>query len=146
MQSKEKGFTFVEMLLVLTIITVVSLTIFTQGSKGFEARENNHFYDLLVRDILYIQSMSLKNRDKTVLEFNEKKRYYQAKYRDSNKLIFQRDLPQKLKILNTSTINKVGFNERGNASYVGKIVFEIEGDVKELFVYLGAGRVYLNEG
>lgn len=146
MQSKESGFSFVEMLLVLTIISVISIIIFTLGNNGFQKREHNHFYDLLIRDILYIQSMSLKNKEKTVIEFSEKNSLYQAKYRDSNKLIFQREMPQKLKILNNSTINRIGFNERGNASYVGKIIFDIDNNVKEVFVYLGAGRVYLNEG
>ncbi|GEK31651.1 competence protein ComG [Kurthia zopfii] len=145
MRSKESGFTLVEMLLVLTIVMVISITIFSQGSKAFQEREAEHFYDLLVRDTLYLQSLSLKNKEKTVIEFNERRSIYIAKFRESNKLIFQREMPQNLKILNHSTMNRVGFNERGNASYVGKIVFEIKGNQKELFVYLGAGRVYLNE-
>lgn len=141
MTSNDKGFTFVELLLVLFITLLLGTLALSYGEKGVKIQEINHFFDQLVNDSLYMQKYALNNRLKTVIEFDFKQHKYTARVALTRKKLFSRNMPNIVSMNEESTINRIAFNEKGNASYVGKIIFEYIGGKREVYVYLGSGRV-----
>lgn len=142
MQEVNKtGFTLVEMLLVLLLVLVLSSLAISYGQKGIQEQEMTHFFNQLNSDVLLLQQYALKEKKKMDLEFNVNKNMYTLKYRDSQKIIYKRIMPKSMKIAAGSTLYRIGFNERGNASYVGKLTFFYFGGKKEVSVYLGTGRM-----
>lgn len=141
MIRENKGFTFVEVLLVLAMTLLLGTLALSYGEKGMKSQEINHFFDQLVNDSLYIQKYGLNNRTKTVIEFDFNAHEYTARLALSRRKLFSRSMPNSLRMNEKSTINRIAFNENGNASYVGKIICEYVGGEREVYVYLGSGRV-----
>ncbi|MBQ0137706.1 MAG: hypothetical protein KBT36_00245 [Kurthia sp.] len=141
MNKKQHGFAFVELLLVLVITILLGSLALSYGEKGMKNQEINHFFDQLVNDSLLIQKYALNNQTKTAIEFNFKLHTYTAKIVSSDKKLFVRDMPKSMKLNKNSTVNRIAFNENGNASYVGKIIYDYIGGNRALYVYLGSGRV-----
>lgn len=137
----KSGFTLVEMLLVLLIVLILSTLAISYGKKGIQEQEMTHFFNQLNSDTLLLQQYALKEKKKMDLEFNVKNHYYVLRYRDSQKIIYRRVMPKSLKFGPGATINKIGFNERGHASYVGRITMHYLGGKKEVSIYLGTGRM-----
>lgn len=143
MAANEKGFTFVELLIVLAITLLVGSIVFSYGEKGLKNREIEHYFDQLINDSLYIQTYAVNKKAKTSIEFNVSTHQYTAKNLATNEILFKRDMPISLKISNMSTVRKIAYNEKGNASYAGRIICEYINGQKEVFVYIGSGRVYI---
>lgn len=142
MQEVHKnGFTLVEMLLVLLLVLVLSSLAISYGNKGIQEQETTHFFNQLNSDTLLLQQLALKEKKKMDLEFNYKNHYYVLRYRETQKIIYRRIMPKSMKMGVGSTLNKIGFNEKGNASYVGKLTLVYFGGKKEVSVYLGTGRL-----
>lgn len=141
--SSKSGFTLVELLLVLLITLLLSTLAVSYGNKGIKEQEITHFFDQLVSDSLVLQQLAEKEKRKMDIIFYQKEHRYELKYRENNKIIYNRIMPNSLTIDGQSTLLKIGFNEKGNASFVGKIIFLYTGGKKEVYVYLGSGRIYI---
>lgn len=137
----KSGFTLVEMLLVLLLVIVLSSLAISYGQKGIKEQEMTHFFNQLNSDALLLQQYAIKEKKKMDLEFSMKEHYYVLKYRDSQKIIYKRVMPKSVKMGVGSTLYKIGFNEKGNASYVGRLIVLYIGGKKEVSVYLGSGRI-----
>lgn len=143
MVPNQRGFTFVELLIVLAITLLVGSIVFSYGERGLKNKEIEHYFDQLINDSLYIQTYSVNKKVKTSIEFNVATHQYTAKNLMTNEVLFKRAMPISLKISNLSTVRKIAYNEKGNASYAGRIICEYINGEKEVFVYLGSGRVYI---
>lgn len=143
MGPNEKGFTFVELLIVLSITLLLGAIVFSYGERGLKNKEIDHYFDQLINDSLYIQTYAVNKKVKTSIEFNVSTHQYTAKNLASNEILFKRAMPVSLKISNSSTVRKIAYNEKGNASYAGRIICEYINGQKEVFVYIGSGRVYI---
>lgn len=141
MHRSEQGFTFVEMLLVLMMTLIVASIALIYGTKGIQEKETRFFFEQLVSDAVYIQQYAKNHHVKMDLIFDERTHLYSAKKRETNKKIFVRTMPSSMKIKRGSTLYKIGFNENGNASYVGRLTFLYFGGEQDVYVYLGSGRI-----
>lgn len=141
MNKHQRGFTFIELLLVLVITLLLGSLALSYGEKGMENQDIEHFFDQLVNDAMFIQQYALNNHTKTSIQFNFKQHTYTAKKLTNEKKLFTREMPKSLNMNRESTINQITFNEKGNASYVGRIIYDYIGGNKVLYVYLGSGRV-----
>lgn len=143
MRHSEKGFTFVEMLFVLSVTLTIASIALIYGTKGVQEKESRFFFEQLVTDAVYIQQYAKNNHVKMDLVFDEQKHVYIAKKREFATKIFVRTMPSSMKIKRGSTLYKIGFNEKGNASYVGRLTFTYFGGEQDVYVYLGSGRIHL---
>lgn len=141
--KRKNGFTLVELLFVLTLTLLLMTLALAFGNKGIKHQDIDHFFNQLVSDSLVLQQLAIDESRKVDIIFYPNKHRYELRYRESQKVIYYRTMPNSMNIDVKSTIFKIGFNEKGNASFVGKIIFQYIEGKKEVYVYLGSGRVYI---
>jgi competence protein ComGD len=146
-QSKgvhQEGYTFVEMLLVLLILTVLlSIAAFsTEPLK--ENTEKNIFISQLQSDLYLIQSHSLFLQSATTLLFYPTSNKYVAKDYHGNTL-FTRTLPSGIKISKSNNLNEIVFTPSGNTNRFGPVYFNDGGTTIKLSFQIGQGRFYVQE-
>lgn len=91
--NDHRGFTLLEVLIVLSILSIL-ITLSVPISKSlFEKQEEKQFLNTLESDILYIQNLSLGTRSRSTIEFH-KDHYTIFKTRTEKPII--RYLPKKL--------------------------------------------------
>ncbi|MGK7377761.1 competence type IV pilus minor pilin ComGD [Planococcus sp. 1R117A] len=141
---KETGFTLIEMLLVLAVLmTVVGIAI--PSYRTFEAdKEEDRFFDLLLRDIYFAQSESYRTQAPVMVVFREADHAYEVIW-NLKKGLPPRKIPLSVKVKKTSNINGVYFTANGSVSSAGTIYFSTSTGDKSMIVHLGKGRVVFSE-
>ncbi len=135
----EKGFTMIEMLLVLSIVMVVSSSVLFISSTRIKEMEEERFYRQLQLDIQRLQAYSIGEFKYTYLEFPDFRTRYEAKSEDQ--VLFAKDLPKDMLLSNNSTLKRVAFHPNGNVTNFGNLLFESERGEKRLTVYIGRGVI-----
>lgn len=115
------------------------------GNKGIKEQEMNRFFKQLVSDALVLQQTAIEKNKKMDLIFYPKFHRYELQYRTSKQKLYTRIMPKSMSIHANSTITKIGYNENGNASFTGRIIFDYVEGKKEVYIYLGSGRIYVQE-
>ncbi|GEK33910.1 type II secretion system protein [Kurthia sibirica] len=139
--SAKNGYTFVEMLIVLTMIFIIAVVGLSLGERGIRSQEIHRFLDQLVIDAHYIQNYAKTKNAKVDIFFIVGEQRYIGRLRQSKKILFSKSMPTALAIDVKSTLTTISFNEKGNASYAGKLIFDFGTIKKEVYVYLGSGRI-----
>ena len=135
----EKGFTMIEMLLVLSIVMVVSSSVLFISSTKIKEMEEERFYRQLHLDIQRLQAFSIGEFKYTYLEFSNFRTRYEAKSGDE--ILFEKDLPKNMRLADESTLKRVAFHPNGNITNFGNLLFETERGEKRITVYIGRGVI-----
>jgi competence protein ComGD len=140
----QKGFTFIEMLMVLLIFSVLlSFTAFSTAPLK-EHAEKNFFISQLQSDLYLIQSQSFFSQSSITLVFYPYSNKYVAKdfY---GKTLVSRELPHGIKISELNRLNEIMFNPSGNTNRFGPVYFNSEDSIIKLSFQIGQGRFYVQE-
>lgn len=135
----EKGFTMIEMLLVLSIVMVVSTSVIFFTSTRMKEMEEERFYKQLHLDVQRLQAISIGEYGYTHLTFKNNKTKYEAIM--SNVLLFERDLPKNMRLSDDSTLKVISFHPNGNVNDFGNLLFETEKGEKRITLYIGRGVI-----
>lgn len=138
-KSDEKGFTIIEMLLVLSIVMVVSSSVILLSASKLEEMEEERFYKQLHLDIQRIQAISIGENKYTYIYFINNRRSYQA--RSANIILFEKELPRNMHLADESTIKTISFHPNGNLNNFGNLLFETERGEKRITLYIGRGVI-----
>lgn len=132
------------MLLVLAILmTVVDISIPTYRTIEVD-REEQRFFDLLLRDIYLAQSESYKTHSSVRLVFKEGNQEYEVSLSIGRKLA-TRKLPATVQLKKTSNIQSVFFTPDGSVSTSGTLRFATSTGERTAIIHLGKGRVVISE-
>jgi competence protein ComGD len=143
--KSEKGFTLIEMLLVLLIVSMLSGIAYVNLIPLYEKKKIEQFFEQLNEDILFMQELAISTNKRTNLQwFPQSHRYIiQQTYEEGPVLVryYDRGIQADLHTFpNIMTYTGSGNINRGGTIYVYykqkayKIVFQ-----------LGKGRFYYNE-
>ena len=135
----EKGFTIIELLLVLSIVMVVSSSVILLSSSRLEEMEEERFYKQLHMDIQRIQAISIGESKYTYLHFINNRTSYQAK--SANVTLFEKEFPKNMRLADESTIKTISFHPNGNLNNFGNLLFETERGEKRITIYIGRGVI-----
>lgn len=132
------------MLLVLAVLmTVVGIAI--PSYRTFETeKEEDRFFDLLLRDIHYAQSETYRSRTSVMVVFRETERTYEV-VQNFKKLLPTRKLPPSVAIKKTSNIDGVYFTANSSVTSAGTMRFSTSTGERTMVIHLGKGRVVLSE-
>ncbi|WP_272947699.1 competence type IV pilus minor pilin ComGD [Planococcus donghaensis] len=140
----EKGFTLLEMLLVLVVLVTIS-AISISGSRSFTVqKEEQRFFEVLQQDIYFAQSQSYSLKKAAKVVFRESKGTYEV-FTDLQSVAVSRKLPQSIQLKKTSNLTGIYFNENGTVVQSGTLRFSTSSGEKTLVVHLGGGRVVFSE-
>lgn len=138
-----KGFTLIEMLLVMSVIMVISTLSFYSFQSYCDKKKLDYFMEQLEEDILFAQMTAMTSQRVVYVNFGNE--YYTVK--DQN--IFAKELLKRyygegiIVTFLTSSMNKqVVFYPNGNIKKIGKVQVKCKKYKYTIVFQLGRGRFY----
>ncbi|MGJ9456958.1 competence type IV pilus minor pilin ComGD [Oceanobacillus sp. CF4.6] len=141
-QKNCNGFTLLEVLFVLTSLSVILLLFPTINLDAIEKQQEKQFLETFQFDVLYVQSLSTLNTDEKVFI-----RLYKDHYKilqGTKKTIAERFYPSGLLIDPRGNADII-FNENGTFLYPRTIKITTKHAVYDAVFQLGKGRFYIAE-
>lgn len=144
MWCNKKGFTLIEVLLVLSIVFVLSSSILFVSTSYIQKNSLQVFINQFKLDVYHIQSLSISNSIYTTLVFNDTGTSY-ATRKSFYEPIVNRTLPSGVSLSKQSGLTEVAFHPNGSIVKFGTLIFNTpNGDVL-LRLYIGKGRITVEE-
>lgn len=141
--QNEKGFTLIEMLLVLMIVIVVSSIALNVTIKNIKVDQTKEFFRQFQIDMHYLQSYAMAYKETVrVLYVKDGKEYIGIV--GTNKIVLRRTMPEGYSG-NTANTFVLQYLPNGNVSRVGALTFHTPEGGRRLKVYIGKGRLQLDE-
>lgn len=140
--NEEAGFTLVELLLVLAIISVILLIAVPPALSAYETKQKELFFDLLEADLLNSQSYSMQQGNILHLIFREDHYFLYNPQEESERII--RYYPNDLRA-NNFVNTRISFNQKGSVIPVTTLILSSDVARVKLVFPLGKGRFYVEE-
>lgn len=137
----DKGFTFIEMLVVLTITLMIMTLTMQYGYQKWTQLEAEIYLEQVLKDIQYVQSEAKKTNQYMELKFQRFGDVWGYEFIRNNKtVVLTRTFPKQIKVLpQDSTMLVCRYTDRGRPSISGHITFETNKGKYRLLIYLGEG-------
>ncbi|MBE1553760.1 hypothetical protein [Sporosarcina limicola] len=138
------GFTFLELLLVLSMLSVLTLIILPLGDKWIQEASEDDALQAFVASIYNLQAYSMANKVYTRLEFKHSGTVYITSA--PGKTEFSRTtLPKGMKVADTSRMKVVEFHATGNIVKSGTLTLETSSGLTEIRFQFQRGRMIIYE-
>ncbi|WP_243840740.1 hypothetical protein [Paenisporosarcina antarctica] len=144
MQLDNKGYSLLELLLVLMIVMVISSSTLYMNNRYVDKHTFDLFYNQLKLDVAHIQLKALVEERYFKLIFDSGGTRYIGR-RSLYDSLFDRELPKGYSLSQGSTITEVAFHANGNIEKFGTLVFSTPGGLKIVRVHIGKGRLMLEQ-
>jgi len=137
---KRNGFTLFELLIVLSLLSIITLIAISLSFDFIKKQQTKHFLELLHSDIFFVQNQSFLGTYRPTLNF-----------RDGNYVIIQyfndpvgivREYPAHITFRHNEN-NKISFKVNGNYEEPKSIRFNVDGEDYKLTFPFGKGRGYV---
>lgn len=137
----EAGFTLIEVIFVLAVLSVLILLSTPLKSSVLEKKTEETFLNTLEMDLLFMQSMASNSRKRCKLHF-EKPGYYTIQ---QNALILrERRIPESW-YLNRRKVDSIVFNGAGRILKPGTFAIHTLNEHYNVICTLGKGRCYIEK-
>ena len=136
-----RGFTFVEMLIVLTIVMIITTAVITVSYKHFQRNEYKNAIEQFRITMHYAQAYAIENKQKINLMIVDNKtliRYYQFEKR-----IIELDFPEGMTAQIYTQDRRISFNLNGHIVHPGSIEFITPDTTWKYSVNFSKGRLRL---
>lgn len=142
--NKESGFTFLEMILVLSIVSLVTFTIIPIGGKWIRTTSEENEIQELVAAIHNLQAYSMANHVVTKLHFINSGTTYVTSV--PGKFEFaRRDFSAGIKLEISSRMQEVEFHANGDIIKSGTLVLKTSSGLPEIRFQFQRGRMIIYE-
>jgi len=156
MNNKEAGFTFVELLLVLTVTMIICSLSLVLGKAKLDERMANRFLYQLMLDIERVQSESIGSGIISYLEFIDDGKKYRAytlvdsegggnSPLNTRRYYLTRELPEGVTYSYNSPLRQIKIDSQGTFSSFGTLVFVTPTGNKSLIINIVKGRMKIVE-
>lgn len=139
----EKGFTFIEMLLVLSIAMITVFSVVFIATSKLEEMEEKKFFKQFHLDIQRLQAIAIGEEKYTYINFVENETKYVAK--SANVKLFEYQMPNGIKLSKNSNLKEIAFHPNGSVKEFGTLLFETRKGNKIVTVYISRGRLNYEE-
>ena len=137
---KQKGFTLLEMLLVLFAISVLSVVTHFNVTSLHEKQKVEQFLKQFSNDILYMQQLAIKRQKHYTLRWFKEKHMYYISESETDLLIVKREYDKDVQMDLHTFPNPMTYNPSGNINRGGTILLSYRGYKYEIVFQLGRGR------
>lgn len=142
---KQKGFTLLEMLLVLFAISVLSVVTHFNVTSLHEKQKVEQFLKQFSNDILYMQQLAIKRQQHYTLRWFKEKQMYYISESKTDLLIVKREYDKDVQMDLHTFPNPMTYNPSGNINRGGTILLSYRGYEYEIVFQLGRGRFTYRE-
>lgn len=140
MSHNQQGFTLIEILVVLSLFTILLTLIFPISYSLLENKTEEKVLELFQYDILFLQNQSVANGREDYLRMVFSKDGYTIT--DTKNELFTRRLPEDWEI-DTRTLNYISFKHNGTTRYSGTIEIISPNNRYTVTFPIGKGRGYI---
>ncbi|MFS0655330.1 competence type IV pilus minor pilin ComGD [Bacillus sp. 179-C3.3 HS] len=142
--SQEKGFTLVEQLMILFILSILMSFVVGKVPRILESVEAKRQVNMIKQDFQFASYTAFIKKARVSIEFHPQGVSYQVIDQKNDRVITS--YQHKKGIIKHSTFQQVvHFNANGHPSTGGSIVFQFGSQVYKLTVYLGSGRIHVQK-
>ena len=142
--TKESGFTFLEMILVLAVLSILTAIILPIGDRWIRVTSEEDALQLFIASVQDMQSYSMANSVVTKLEFKHSGSEYSTSEL-TGKVIARHVFPTGMYFTNSSTLSKVEFHANGDIIKSGTLAFSTSSGQIEIRIQFQRGRMIIYE-
>ncbi|WP_169819129.1 competence type IV pilus minor pilin ComGD [Anaerobacillus arseniciselenatis] len=140
-----RGYTLLEMTMVLFIIATVTSISFGNMKSVYDASGRNEFIQQLQQDILYAQQMAISHSMYTSVIFLNGSKEYVIRQGNGNVLLRREFSENTAFVPITLSLNDVAFLADGNVRRSGTMEIRIDDHRYRFVLLLGRGRFYIEK-
>jgi competence protein ComGD len=143
---KQSGFTLIEMLMVLTIVSVLTVVAFPEMRSLIEVKQINYFIAQFKDDMLYAQQYAMAHKTPVAIVFyHEEPTYRITEENTFGRILLHRSYSPKLQIKLTTLQSPLIFSPNGNINKSGTIFVTYGKQTYKIVFLLGKGRCYVQK-
>ncbi|HDR4420448.1 TPA: type II secretion system protein [Bacillus cereus] len=142
---KQKGFTLLEMLLVLFTISVLSMVTYFNIHSLYEKQKVEQFLRQFSNDILYMQQLAINRQKHYTLRWYKDRQTYYIGELSTNLTIIKREYDSDIQIDLNTFPNPMTYNPSGNINRGGTVLLSYRSYKYEIVFQLGRGRFTYRE-
>jgi competence protein ComGD len=143
--ARNDGFTFIEMLLVLTAITVLMAVSFPSLNNVVKQKTEMYIITQLRNDLLYAQQYAMAHKTSVAVTFAENHPEYRITEIKSEKTILKRSISSEWKFQLTTLTMPLIFLENGNINKAGSLLLKRKDRSYKIVFLIGKGRFYVQK-
>lgn len=136
MLNKHAGFTLVESLLVIFIISLLLVITIPLSAKHIEKHRERKFFQVFNQDLLYVQNACMSSKGGYSLTTYTD--YYEIT--DINNDRIRRDLPSDYKISKFKGMEEISFTDSGSIKRAGSLLLYTKNKSYNIILAPGKGR------
>lgn len=142
--NHSKGFTLIEVLLVLSILFVITSSVLFVSSSYIQKNSIHLFINQFKLDVYHLQSLSVSEGIYSTLVFDSTRTSYTTRKSFYEPLV-KRTLPPGVTLSSQSGLSELSFHPNGSIEKFGTFIFNTpNGDLLVKF-YIGKGRIAVEE-
>ncbi|MEZ7170952.1 competence type IV pilus minor pilin ComGD [Sporosarcina sp. OR05] len=143
--TNEKGFTFLELLLVLSVVGIVSMTILYVGNRWFTEQSEKEAVDAFIATIHHAQAYAIGHETATAVRFRNSGKSYSL-FTPYTTTYSTTDFPADMKwVAGGNRISAIEFQSNGRIAKPGTIILRTSTGNIRLTLQLEHGRVFVYE-
>lgn len=139
---KEKGFTLLEVLVVLAIWSVLILLVAPMNFPALEKQQEKSFFETFAFDILYTQNLSTTTKDYVQLNIYEDRYIIRRGYK--GEILIVRSIPADW-IIQTKVLHTISFDDNGRIRTPGNFIIQTNNNIYKIVFPFGKGRYHIVE-
>ncbi|KMQ08028.1 competence protein ComG [Bacillus cereus] len=142
---KQKGFTLLEILLVLFAISVLSMVTYVNVHSLYEKQKIEQFLRQFSNDILYMQQLAINRQKHYTLRWHKDRHMYYIGESSTDLSIIKRGYDSDIQLDLNTFPNPMTYNPSGNINRGGTILLSYRSYKYEIVFQLGRGRFTYRE-
>ena len=142
---KQKGFTLLEMLLVLFAISILSMVTYFNVHSLYEKQKIEQFLRQFSNDILYMQQLAINRQKHYTLRWHKDRHMYYIGESSTDLSIIKREYGSDIQLDLNTFPNPMTYNPSGNINRGGTILLSYRSYKYEIVFQLGRGRFTYRE-
>ncbi|MFX3674371.1 MAG: competence type IV pilus minor pilin ComGD [Paenisporosarcina sp.] len=144
MWKNDRGFTLIEVLIVLSMVFVISSSVLYVSSSYIKKNSFQLFMNQFKLDVYHLQSLSISNSTYSTLVFEENGTSYSTR-KSFYEPIVKREMPKGVSLSKRSSLSEISFHPNGSIEKFGTLVFDTPNGVILVRIYIGKGRMTVEE-
>lgn len=145
-KSKESGFTFLEMILVVAVLSIMTAIILPIGDKWIQAESEDDALQAFIAIVYNLQAYSMANYVATGLKFKDSGTEYIISYLVDGEVEVARNIfPKGMRLSGTSQLKEIEFHGNGDILKSGTMAFLTSSGIIEIRFQFQRGRMIIYE-
>ena len=139
--SSERGFTLIEMLVVLAIFMVISSSLLYVTTEKLTNYTNEQIIDQTEVLIRLAQVKSIESKSRYEIQVINCQMIRVKHYADQGEILFEQTLPKGMRIFISTSNYRISFRPNGNGNSAGSMSYHLNGKYYSYSLNIGKGRL-----